>query len=88
MVREHAYGAGPIRQSPGLQRDASSAMSTENYHSNAALPPVKEYATEGKKKNSNAIAQQIQAEESDKQLSFNPGDAGSPRVEQPDGENF
>ena len=56
VVREHAYGAGPNRQSPGLQRDASSAMSTENYHSNAALPPVKEYATEGKNKNIDSIA--------------------------------
>ena len=49
MVREHAYGAGPSRRTPGLRNDASSAgMSTENYQSNAALPPVKEYSTEGK----------------------------------------
>ena len=61
VVREHAYGT---KLSPKqLRNDASSHMSTENYHSNAALPPVKEYSTEAKNLE---VARHGQAEGSDK----------------------
>ena len=44
VVREHAYGTSANKP---LRNDASSHLSTENYQSNAALPPVKEYQGEG-----------------------------------------
>ena len=44
VVREHAYGTSANKP---LRNDASSHLSTENYQSNAALPPVKEYQGDG-----------------------------------------
>ena len=44
VVREHAYGSTEAKP---LRNDASSHLSTENYQSNAVLPPVKEYQGDG-----------------------------------------
>ena len=56
MVQEHAYGGGSPggrgRKSP-VRDGVSSHLSTENYPSHAALPPVKEYSTEGKRESQN-----------------------------------
>ena len=55
----------------------SSHISTEHYPSHTNLPPVKEY-TSAEKAGVSDVVRQIQAEDSDKQLSFNGADAGPP----------